>query len=110
MGSRELYFYVWALYGRIENLKYVTLRLHQNECVAAEVFVQLEKQMKKNYTKFERTIVTHIEGMRVGILFYHCKMYLVMVVYELMFQQVDHRYLKYDYDLFHVPKLFAVLK
>jgi hypothetical protein len=46
MGSHELYFYVWALYGKTENLKYVALRLHQNECLAAEVFVDLEKQMK----------------------------------------------------------------
>jgi hypothetical protein len=46
MGSRELYFYIWALYGKTENLKYVMLRLLQNECLGAEVFVGLEKQMK----------------------------------------------------------------
>jgi hypothetical protein len=46
MGSRELYFYIWALYGKTEKLKYVTLRLLQNECLGAEVFVGLEKQME----------------------------------------------------------------
>jgi hypothetical protein len=65
---------------------------------------------EKFYTNFKRTIVTHVEGMRVGILFYHCRMCLVMVVYELMFQKAIHRYLKTDYDLFHVPNLFVILK
>jgi hypothetical protein len=48
--------------------------------------------------------------MRVGILFYHCRMCLVKVMYKLMFQKVVHHYLKTGYDLFHVPNLFVVLK
>jgi hypothetical protein len=48
--------------------------------------------------------------MRVGILFYHYRMCLVKVLYELMFQKVVHHYLNTDYDLFHVPNLFVVLK
>jgi hypothetical protein len=48
--------------------------------------------------------------MRVRILFYHCRMCLVKVLYELIFQKVVHHYLKTDYDLFHVSNLFVVLK
>jgi hypothetical protein len=47
MRSCELYFYILVLYGKTKNLKYMTLRLHQNECLAAEVFLVLYKQIKK---------------------------------------------------------------
>jgi hypothetical protein len=70
MRCREQYFYVWPLYVKAENLKYVTLR---------------DQQMEKIYTKFERIIVTNAEVIRAGNLFYHWRMCLVMVGYELMF-------------------------
>jgi hypothetical protein len=47
MRNREFYFYVWVLYGKTGNLKYMRLRLHQNYCLDAEVFVVVHKQLKK---------------------------------------------------------------
>jgi hypothetical protein len=51
-----------ALYGKTKNLKYVMLRLHQNECLVVEVFLVIDKQMENFIKKLSEQLSPMLKG------------------------------------------------
>jgi hypothetical protein len=62
MRNCKLYFYVSALYGKTKNLKYMMLRLHQNECLVVEVFLVIDKQMENFIKKLSEQLSPMLKG------------------------------------------------